>query len=72
MEGECTDSNFRGLFVWNSGSRLACLQMEDFDHKENDQLNNCYKGDENLIIIYGVLTPKTLFKASLFWMEVIG
>ena len=42
--------------------------MEDFDHKENDQLNNnyCYKGDENLIIIYGVLTPKTLFKASLF------
>ena len=28
-----TNSSFKGLFVWNSGSRLVCLQVEDFDQK---------------------------------------
>ena len=28
---------FRGLFVWNSASRLACLGMENFDQYLVDQ-----------------------------------
>ena len=58
--------------MWNSGSKLVCQQMEDFDQNWNDQFNNCYKGDEYLMIIYGSLTLKTLFEASFVWMEVMG
>ena len=45
--------------------------MEDFDQKYNDQWNNCYNWDKYVMIVSGSLTPKTLFEASLSWMEVL-
>ena len=29
------------LFAWNLGSRFPCQQIEDFEKKQKDQLNNC-------------------------------
>lgn len=62
---------FRRLFVWNSGSRFASRQWNIW-LEINNQLNNCYKGDQYSLIIYQSSTQKTQFEANLFWMELVG
>ena len=47
----------------------TCQQMEDFEIKRS--VNNCYNRDRYLLIVCRSLPPKTLFEASLFWMEVM-